>query len=358
MKKQFLKATSALLASAMLFTASCKKPAASFTADKTTVAVGQAVTFTNTSKDDAKVAWDFGDGTESDAITKTVTHVYEKPGSYTVNLLVSKGNDKKPSDATPVTITVSGPTASFTASTTSPLKGQVVTFTSTSTNASSFAWDFGDGSSNIPLTTPTVSHTYNNGGTYVVTLTVKDPSNTVVSNSTMTVTVGGVGAGSVDNQLLIVGTWKYVSRVATDVRNGTAYTTTSTANGNSGLGLSYSIANTVPANDMQQFTGGGSIYNTDPNGNVTSWGSYNILDATKISGTNYSSVNAYNTNSQAYATYTVSASSLVITFVSTATLPAYTDYATPSTVGNTNYSYTSHAAGETQVVTTTYTYSK
>ncbi len=355
MKKQFLKATSALLASAMLFTASCKKPSASFTADKTTVAVGQAVTFTNTSKDDAKVAWDFGDGTESNAITKTVTHVYEKPGSYTVNLLVSKGNDKKPSDATPITITVSGPTASFTASTTSPLKGQVVTFISTSTNASSFAWDFGDGSSNIPLTTPTVTHTYNNGGTYVVTLTAKDPSNTVVSNSTMTITVGGVGAGSVDNQLLIVGTWKYVSYTVTDVRNGTAYT--SNNGGNTGmLGHTVAVNNTVSANVMQQFTSnnnsGGSIYNTDPNGNVSSWGTYTILDATKISGTNFSSVNANNgsVTAQSYATYTVSTSSFVITFVSTATLPSYYDYATnPATL---------HAAGETQVVTTTYTYSK
>ena len=63
------------------------------------------------------------------------------------------------------------------------------------------------------------------------------------------------------------------------------------------------------------------------------------------------SANAVSTSSLAVATYTVSATSLVITYVSTNNaLSTYYDYSTsPSTL---------HAAGEKQIVTKTITYTK
>lgn len=48
----------------------------------------------------------------------------------------------------------------------------VVTFTNTSTNATTYSWDFGDGSATSPLTSPT--HTYTAAGTYNVCLTASN----------------------------------------------------------------------------------------------------------------------------------------------------------------------------------------
>jgi len=321
------------------------------------------VTFTNTSKDDASVSWDFGDGGESGATNKTVTHAYTKAGTYTVTLMVAKGNGKKPSNAPTVTITVKdpeipAPIADFTISNATPVGAEVVTFTSTSTNAAEFSWDFGDGS--VTPTTPNATHAYANGGAFVVTLTVKDVTKTLSSTKTMTVTVSSsinvADQTAINNNMAkIVGKWNYKSRIVTDVRNGVAFTTTSTANGNYGLGLTY--ATSATSTDMHQFATNGKVYGTDVNGNNFVFGNYNLLDGSTMNNYGTATV-AYNGPTPAYATYTVNATSLVITFVSTETLPYYRDYATSSTVGNTTYSYTDHAAGEKQVVTTTYTYSK
>lgn len=64
------------------------KPTASFTASKTTVAVGEEITFTNTTEDATSYVWSFGDGTTSEVEAPTKT--YSAAGSYTVSL-VAKG---------------------------------------------------------------------------------------------------------------------------------------------------------------------------------------------------------------------------------------------------------------------------
>jgi hypothetical protein len=65
------------------------------------------------------------------------------------------------------------PVANFTYLPGAPLPGQVVTFTDQSSNApTAWLWDFGDGANSgaQPLTTPSVTHTYNAAGTYTVSL--------------------------------------------------------------------------------------------------------------------------------------------------------------------------------------------
>ena len=80
-----------------------KQPSASFTVSKTNVVTGEAITFTNTSKDASSYKWNFGDGTSSDVASPT--HAYENAGTYTVTLTAYSKNEKK-SDKATATITV------------------------------------------------------------------------------------------------------------------------------------------------------------------------------------------------------------------------------------------------------------
>jgi PKD repeat protein len=115
--------------------------------------------------------WDFGDRTQSDE--QNPVHVYSVPGSYTVTLSVSRG-DQKDSIVRKNAIIVSPPRviANFSAF---PLKGPAplkVRFTDTSINApSSWYWSFGPSSipSNSSEQNPVVSYT--SPGTYMVSLT-------------------------------------------------------------------------------------------------------------------------------------------------------------------------------------------
>lgn len=61
-----------------------------------------------------------------------------------------------------------------------------VTFVNQSTGASSYLWDFGDGSSSVAANP---EHTYSSGGCYVVTLTAYGPAGSSVRRKTV-VTVG------------------------------------------------------------------------------------------------------------------------------------------------------------------------
>jgi PKD repeat protein len=115
--------------------------------------------------------WDFGDKTQSDE--QRPVHVYSVPGSYTVTLSVSRG-DQKDSIVRKNAIIVSPPRviANFSAF---PLKGPAplkVRFTDSSINAPSvWYWSFGSSSlpSNSTEQNPVI--TYTKPGTYMVSLT-------------------------------------------------------------------------------------------------------------------------------------------------------------------------------------------
>ncbi|OWW27024.1 hypothetical protein B4Q04_04925 [Zobellia sp. OII3] len=142
--------------------------------------------------------WDFGDGAISTEANPK--HTFDTPGTYSVKLeVVDKGGLK---DVEHISITVSAPeneapTAVASASVLSgeaPLK---VDFTggnsSDDKGVVGYSWDFSDGTSSS--TNP--SHTFNNPGTYMVKLTVRDEEG-LVNTDNLTIAVAQMPIGNID----------------------------------------------------------------------------------------------------------------------------------------------------------------
>ena len=149
-------------------------PYADFTGTPRVVFAGSSVQFTNLSQYGNSYVWDFGDSTaQSNKLNPA--HVYNVLGKHTVTLTAySKWNYYNTNTKTEYIEVVAQPeqpvVADFTGT---PLNGNVpmlVTFTNNSTNADSYLWNFGDGSTST-LENPT--HTYNAVGVYTVSLVAK-----------------------------------------------------------------------------------------------------------------------------------------------------------------------------------------
>jgi PKD repeat protein len=118
-------------------------------------------------------SWSFGDGSPPESGT-SVQHTFGGPGTYSVVLTVTDGNNLSDDEtqSVPVQSAPTGPTAAFTYTCT----WLACTFTDASTAGSgaitSRSWSFGDGS---PAGSGTsVQHTFAGAGTYDVVLTVTD----------------------------------------------------------------------------------------------------------------------------------------------------------------------------------------
>ncbi len=113
--------------------------------------------------------WDFGDGTTS--ALPVPTHTYSSAGIYQVSLTATSPSGCTHGFPLSDKVRVFAPSAAFTADLISGCPPLTVNFTNNSSGASSFFWDFGDG------TTSTVqhpSHVYVSNGTYSVSLIVTD----------------------------------------------------------------------------------------------------------------------------------------------------------------------------------------
>ncbi|HIA05652.1 MAG TPA: PKD domain-containing protein [Flavobacteriales bacterium] len=153
----------------------CTPTIAAFTSSNN----GLIVNFTDSSSDATGWAWDFGDG--NTATTANPSNTYSVPGTYTVCLVVTNPCSTD-SICTSITVTAcSTPVASFVSSD----NELIVTFTDLSTNATSWAWDFGDGNTSISQN-PT--YAYSTSGTYYVCLTVTSNCDTNMFCDSVTVT--------------------------------------------------------------------------------------------------------------------------------------------------------------------------
>lgn len=106
--------------------------------------------------------------------TPAITYIFDNPGTFPVALAI---RDKSGCvDTVRRYITVTGPTAGFTASTTSTCRNSPITFTDASTPAATIVrWtlDYGDGTVQS-YTAPPFTHQYKDTGNYVVLLTIED----------------------------------------------------------------------------------------------------------------------------------------------------------------------------------------
>ncbi len=124
------------------------------------------VTFTNTSENAVTYLWDFGDGTTS--TVQNPAHTFPDVGSYEVKLTATNETLTAEKIVT-IEITQFEPVANFThASNNGYHTPSIVTFTNTSQNASTYLWDFGDGTTS---TSQNPAKTYSATGSYTVKLT-------------------------------------------------------------------------------------------------------------------------------------------------------------------------------------------
>jgi len=173
-------------------------PVAGFTGPEI-ACTDQTVTFdaggtTDNTPDQLSYQWNFGDGTSAEG--KQVTKVFNKGGTYNVNLVVDDNSETTCStDTASSLITVNTkPVAnagndidlclphnqdysvSFDGSGSTDADGNTLTY----------RWDFGDGSGDSGSN---VTHVYKNGGEYVARLFVDDGSGSACSSNTDTVNV-------------------------------------------------------------------------------------------------------------------------------------------------------------------------
>ncbi|MGE0079122.1 MAG: PKD domain-containing protein [Bacteroidales bacterium] len=129
------------------------------------------VQFTDATVGATSWSWNFGDGNTS--TEQNPSHTYTTVGNYTVSLAVSDGYN---TDTLTVDnyITAMNITADFNADITSGYQ-PTVQFTDATVGATSWSWNFGDGSDISTEQNP--SHTYTNTGSYDVTLIVSDGVN-------------------------------------------------------------------------------------------------------------------------------------------------------------------------------------
>ncbi len=126
--------------------------------------LGNAVNFSNQSIGATTSLWDFGDGKIS--ALNSPTYTYASVGNYTVKLGVTTANGCKDSIINTVTV-FPKPTVSFNATPNSICRGGLMTFTNTTTNGSTYNWNFGNGTVSTS-TNPTNS--YNTAGNFNVKL--------------------------------------------------------------------------------------------------------------------------------------------------------------------------------------------
>lgn len=140
---------------------------------------GLEVTFKNQSTNAQSYSWNFGNGKTSTQKDPTIT--YTSAGTYSVSLVASNG-EKTDTYQQNVSVSYKQPTASFTFKTEAPLK---VVLTNTSTNATSYEWDFGDGKTS---TEKNPTHRYSAVGSYIITLVAKNPSGSQQYRQTVQIT--------------------------------------------------------------------------------------------------------------------------------------------------------------------------
>lgn len=152
--------------------------------------------------------WTFEGGTPATSTLRDPSVNYDASGDYMATLEVSTPEGVSTINQTINVRTFEAPAATITSTLLS--NGQVV-FTSETTDAVSYFWDFGDGTSS---TIPNPSHTYLEEGTYTAVLTVTNPCGAV--SDTEIISIFPVSTTDLTANL---DSWKIFPNPTTDVFN-------------------------------------------------------------------------------------------------------------------------------------------
>ena len=149
------------------------KPVVTFDAVKKNSCKPFTVNFQNTSPDVATAAWNFGDGTTSNAAGPSVNHTYTSTGNFDVTLTITDSKGCTNTITTPQFIKINPPVVQMTGV---PSGLCVNQFFGPGPNVTaidgvaSYLWSFGDGTTSNAATPPV--HSYLTPGNKTLTLTV------------------------------------------------------------------------------------------------------------------------------------------------------------------------------------------
>jgi parallel beta-helix repeat protein len=129
----------------------------------------------------ASYTFSFGDGSATVGPQKaaTATHTYTTPGTYTATVTVTDTAGNASTATTSVTVAAAPPQAALSVSPASGDAPLAVTADASASSAgsnpiASYSFDFGDGTTVGPQSSATAPHTFQNPGSYTVTVTVTD----------------------------------------------------------------------------------------------------------------------------------------------------------------------------------------
>ncbi len=250
-------------------------PVANFSGSPTSGCSPLSVSFTDLSSGSpTSWSWNFGDGGTSTA--QNPSHTFSSSGSYTVSLTVTNAAGSDSETKTNYITVNAGPTAGFSGSPTSGDAPLTVYFTNSSSGATSYSWDFGDGGTST-ATNP--SHTYTSVGTFTVRLTATSSCGSDTYTRTNYITTGGC---------------------TYPVANFTG----SPTSGNTPLTVNFTDQSTGATSWSWSFGDGGASTAQNPSHTYTSQGTFSVtLTATNSCGSDVEIKSNYITVSTPSATY-------------------------------------------------------
>jgi PKD repeat protein len=237
-------------------------PTPSFTINQNIGCANQtSLQLTNSTTGAVSYFWDFDDGTSS--LSANPTKQYSLPGTYHVSLLATNSNGCQSVYNLPQPVVINPvPSPSFTVNaTTACSPSQSFNFTPSVTNASSYLWTFGDGTTSTAVNP---SKTYSSPGTYSVRLTVTNSfgcSDSLLRQNYITVLAS---ANPTISATVTTGCVPVVTNFSTNITNATSYAW-NFGNGQTGTTASQSMSYTQAGSFTPQLTvtmPNGCSYNT------------------------------------------------------------------------------------------------
>ncbi len=154
-------------------------PKASFSSDVTSGCTALTVHFNDLSTNNpTSWKWLLPGGTPNMSSLQNPTIVYNNPGLYNVTLIATNSIGSDTIVKTNYINAITIPTASFS----TLINGNVVTFNNSSISGTTYLWNFGDGNSSTEVNPV---HTYGQENTYTVTLTVTNSCGTNIITHTV-----------------------------------------------------------------------------------------------------------------------------------------------------------------------------